>query len=137
MKYLVAATAADLGAQVHKRFGHADAFLVVDPETLEYTTFPGVGHEEPHHGIGRFRKEDIGRVIVGNIGPGAFEDVQEAGWEVYVCRSMSVREAIERVHSGEIPPVQGPTMKHSVREGHDHDTGGQHSSGSKRGRGQL
>lgn len=135
MKYLVAATAADLGAQVHKRFGHADAFLVVDPETLEYTAFPGVGHEEPHHGIGRFQKENVGRVIVGNIGPAAFEDIQEAGWEVYVCRSMTVREAIERVHSGEVSPAKRPTMKHSVREGHDHGTGGKHSSGPARGRG--
>jgi predicted Fe-Mo cluster-binding NifX family protein len=136
MKYLVAATAADLGAQVHKRFGHADAFLVVDPETLEYTAFSGVGHEEPHHGIGRFDGKGIERVIIGNIGPEAFKDVRAVGWEVYLCRNMTVREAIERVQSGELSPIEGPTMKHSVHEGHGQGKGERHASGPKRGRGQ-
>ena len=132
MKYLVAATAADLDADVHKRFGHAEAFLVVDSETFEYSAFSGVGHDEPHHGIARFEGKGIERVIVGNIGPGAFQDVCEMGWEIYLCRSMTVREAIERVNSGAISPLKQPTMKHSIHEGQEHGSHGKSSHGSRR-----
>jgi predicted Fe-Mo cluster-binding NifX family protein len=135
MKYLVAAKAADLDAQVHKRFGHADVFLVVDPETLDYTVFPGVGHDEPHHGIGRFRTENIERVIVGNIGPEAFKDIQAVGWEVYLCRAMTVRDAIKEIQSGKLSPLEAPTMKHSIEEGHGHGKREKHARGLHKGRG--
>ena len=123
MKYLVAATAADLNANVHKRFGHADVFLIVDSETFAFEAFPGVGHDEPNHGIGRFERSGIERVIVGNIGPEAFKDVRAVGWEVYLCRAMTVREAVEQVQSGQISPLETPTMKHSVRDGKNHQKG--------------
>ena len=128
MKYLVAANAANLDAKVHKRFGYADDFLVVDPETLEYVAYPGVGHNEPLHGIGKLQKEGIERVIVGNIGPEAFQDVKGAGWEVYLCRGMTVREAVEKVHSGQFIPIEKPTMKQSVHKGR-HLGGGDHQHG--------
>ena len=131
MKYLVAATAASLDAKVHKRFGHADVFLVVDSETFEFTAVKGVGHEEPHHGIGRFDGKGIKRVIVGNIGPEAFKNVQAVGWDVYLCHNMTVREAIEKVQSGKLSPLEAPTMKHSIHEGKSHGAHGKdiHNSG--------
>lgn len=124
MRYLVAATAGDLNAGIHKRFGHADFFLIVDPETFKFTVWKGTGHEEPRHGIGRFENEGIERVIVGNIGPEAFKDVQAVGWEVYLCRGMTVREAVEKIHSGQISPLKGPTMKQSIHEGRNLHGGG-------------
>lgn len=133
MKYLVAAKAANLDAEIHKRFGHADVFLVVDSETLEFNATQGVGHDEPHHGIGRFDGKGIKRVIVGNIGPEAFKDVQAVGWEVYLCRAMTVREAIEKVHSGQVSPLEGPTLKRSISEGQSHHEEGWHRRGLGRG----
>ncbi|MBU1936456.1 hypothetical protein KKG05_03590 [bacterium] len=123
MKYLVAAIAVDLNANVHKRFGHANVFLIVDSETLAYEAYPGVGHDEPNHGIGRFAQSGVERVIVGNIGPEAFKDVRAVGWEIYLCRAMTVREAIEKVQSGQMSPLKAPTMKHSVHGGRNHQSG--------------
>jgi predicted Fe-Mo cluster-binding NifX family protein len=133
MRYLVVATAGDLDAKVHKRFGHADVFLVVDSETLEFTVMKGVGHEEPHHGIGRFDGKGINRVIVGNIGPEAFKDVRAVGWEVFLCRNMTVREAIKKVHSGELSPLEAATMKQSIHEGQAHDAHGKLPTAQGRG----
>ena len=116
MKYLVSATAADLNAKIHKRFGFTDVFLIVDGDTFAYEAFPGVGHDEQSHGTKRFEQSDIERIIVGNIGPEAFEDVRAAGWEIYLCRAMTVREAVERVHSGQILPLEEPSIKRSVHK---------------------
>ncbi len=117
MKFLVAATAPDLSAKIHKRFGSADYYIVIDPETLKYNAIHGTGKDEPTHGIRRFVGLDIGTVIVGNIGPGVFSDIAEMGWSVYSCHGMTVREAIEKVQSGQISPLKAPTMKRSVRRG--------------------
>ena len=125
MKYLIAASGNDLNAKVARRFGHTEYFLLVDSETKEYKVFPGVGHDEPAHGIARFIDQDIQRVIVGNIGPGAFQDIRDKGWTIYLCRNMTVLEALESVESGKVSPLDKPTMKHSIhaaREVH----GGEH-----------
>ena len=132
MKYLVAATAADFDAKVHKRFGHADVFLIVDSETFEFTTVQGIGHDEPRNGIARLEGKGIERAIVGNIGPEAFEDVRAVGWEVYLCRAMTVREAMEKVNSGKLSPLEAPTMKRSFHEGQSHKTHERNMRGSGR-----
>ncbi len=123
MKFLVAATAPDLDAKIHKRFGGADYYIVIDPDTQKYSAIQGKGEDEPTHGISQFVGLDIGTVIVGNIGPAAFRDSVKMGWSVYSCHGMTVREAIEKVQSGQISPLKAPTMKRSVRRGRNHQTG--------------
>lgn len=144
MKYLIASSGPDLQAQIAKRFGHAEYFIVLDSETMEYRSLPGVGHDEPAHGIGRFRSQGVERVILGNIGPEAFQDLKQAGWTPYLCRKMTVREAVEKVESGEVSPLESPTAKRSIHSGrqaedgghdHDHRESGGHGMGQGRGRG--
>jgi len=146
MKYLIASSGPDLQAQIAKRFGHAEYFIVLDSETMEYEALPGVGHDEPAHGIGRFRDQNVERVIIGNIGPEAFQDLKQAGWTPYLCRKMTVQEAVEKVERGEVSPLEAPTAKRSIHsarqaEGGDHDhhngrhEGGGHGMGQGRGRG--
>lgn len=119
MNYLVAASAANLNAKIAKRFGHADCFLVVDSETLSFTSIAGVGHEQPRHGIDRFGKHKIERLIVGNIGPAAFDDVKAMGWSLYSCSGLTVREAVSKVHNGEVNELTAPTVRRSI-----HSAGG-------------
>ena len=127
MKYLVAASGVSLDAKISKRFGHATYYLVVDPDTFEFETKTGAGENEPSLGIGRFLDYDIKAVIVGNIGPGAFQDVSNAGWSVYSCLGLTVREAVEKVRNGLVPTLTAPTMKRSIHAGRretgdqDHD----------------
>ncbi len=135
MKYLVAATAADLDAKISKRFGHAGYFLIIEQETLDFTTISGIGEESSFHGIGNLAAQGIERVIVGNVGPAVFNDMINAGWSVYSCHNLTVREAVEQVHSGLISPLNAPTMKRSVREGGQGQIGGGHMGGG-RGSGQ-
>ena len=117
MKYLVAASDADLNSKISKRFGHASYYLVADPNTLEFEVHKGAGEDEPSHGIGRFLNYDIKAVIVGNIGPGAFQDVSSAGWTVYSCLGLTVSEAVEKVRNGLVSALTAPTMKRSIHAG--------------------
>ena len=117
MRYLIAATAPNLEAKIAKRFGHAPYFLVLDPETHRFEAIKGPDEKEPSYGISRFTGKDIERVILGNIGPHAFRDLITAGWEIYACIGMSVKDAVDKVRKGEVAPLRAPTMKHSIRPG--------------------
>ena len=117
MKYLVASINPDLDSKISKRFGHSDFFLVVDSENFEFEVISGVGHDEASYSIARFSGRDVKGVIVVNIGPGAFKDVRNAGWLVYSCPGLTVREAVEKVRLGSVPALTAPTMKHSVHSG--------------------
>ncbi len=114
MKYLIAATEPNLEARVHKRFGHADYYLVVDADTLEFTWFEGLSQDQPHHDFLRFLDPQIGAVITGNIGPNAFQDIQQLSLKVYSCIGLTVKEAIEKVKGGKISSLSASTMKHSI-----------------------
>lgn len=117
MKYLVASINPYLDSKISKRFGHSEHFLIVDSENFEFEVISGVGHDEPSHGIARFLGRDVEAVIVVNIGPGAFNDVRNAGWSVYSCPGLTVKEAVEKVRLGSVPALTAPTMKHSVHSG--------------------
>lgn len=113
-KYLVASSGDTLDSKVSGRFGHSGYFLVIDPQTMEFKVFPGISNDEYMQGIGRFVNLGIKKVIVGNIGPAAYNEVISAGCIVYLCRNMSVREAIKKVEDGEISLLKEPTLKKSI-----------------------
>lgn len=135
MRYLIASSGADLNAKVSNRFGHAEYFIVLDSETGQFEAVPGVGHDEAAHGIDRFKKQNIEKVIVGNIGPGAFQDLKDHGWTAYLCRNMTINQAVEQVEKGAIPALEESTLKksiHSARDAH----GRHHEHGQGRGHGE-
>lgn len=115
-KYLVAANGSGLDAKVSARFGHAAYYLIVEPETMEFAALPGVGEDEPSPPVGQFVTEGLSSVITANIGPGAYADIAASGLRAYICRGMTVREAVEKVRSGEMAPAPKPTMERSIQE---------------------
>jgi predicted Fe-Mo cluster-binding NifX family protein len=99
---------------VSGRFGHSGYFLIIDPQTMEFKIFPGIGKDEYMQGIGKFINLGIKKVITGNIGPSAYSEVISSGCTVYLCRNMSVREAIKKVENGDVPVLKEPTLKESI-----------------------
>jgi predicted Fe-Mo cluster-binding NifX family protein len=112
-KYLVASSGNTLDSKVSGRFGHAAYFLIVDPENMRFDAFTGIGNDE-FQIIGRFINLGVKKVIVGNIGPSAYEEVSSAGCKIYLCRNMPVLEAVKKVTKGDIPVLQEPTIKDSI-----------------------
>ncbi len=116
MRYLVAAKGPDLNAEIHSRFGHADYFLIVDPDTLQFETVQIEAEHTSDHGMSFFQPYQITHILAGNFGNHAFDDIQKAGYKAFVCRQMSVRQAVESVREGQITEITEPTVKHK----HDH-----------------
>jgi predicted Fe-Mo cluster-binding NifX family protein len=144
-KYLVASSGSTLDSKVSGRFGHAAYFLVVDPENMTFDAFPGIGNGE-FQIIEKFINLGINKVIVGNIGPSSYEELSSAGCKVYLCRNMTVLEAVKKVAKGDIPVLQEPTLKESIhsarkggtgsgKRGESSGTGMGHGTGPAGGRG--
>lgn len=136
MRVLVAAENDDLGAKVSKRFGQAPVFLLFDAETGQKSRISGVGDEGVFHGAHRLAELRVDKVATGNIGPHAFDELRSANVQVYVCRHMTVREAVDAIGSGSCAPATAPTLKHSVhqhRDEHHDDGSGPHGHGSGHG----
>jgi predicted Fe-Mo cluster-binding NifX family protein len=117
-KYFVASSGDTLDSKVSGRFGHSGYFLIVDPVTMEYEAYPGVSNYENTTGR-KYVTTDITKVIVGNIGPVLYNEVTAYGCKVYLCRNMTVHEAIKKVRNGDMPVLKEPTFKesiHSVRK---------------------
>lgn len=123
MNYLIAASAPSLDAKISKRFGHAPFYLILDPVSLDFETIKGPRENDPSYDIRRFAGKGVDRVILGNIGPQAFNSLVGAGWSVYSCIGLSVREAVEKVRDGNVSALKAPTMKRSIQTGHQ-GTGG-------------
>jgi len=117
LKYLIAASAPSLDAKIAKRFGHAPFYLILDPETYDFAAIAGPGEDEPSYKIGRFTGRGVDRVILGNVGPQAFNSLVSAGWSVYSCIGLSVKDAVDRVHKDIVPVLEAPTMKRSIQSG--------------------
>jgi predicted Fe-Mo cluster-binding NifX family protein len=136
-KYLVASSGDTLDSKVSGRFGHSGYFLIIDPQTMEYEAFPGVSTDEEQN-IRRFIGSDIKKVITGNIGPSAYNEVRSYGCKVYQCRNMSVVEAVKKVEKGDVRQLKEPTLKksiHSARKAGDSDIGRGTGRGLGRGHG--
>ena len=132
MKYLIAAAGADLEAKVDKRFGHPAYHLIVEAETMEFEVYPGLSENAPFKRAKRFADFGIVGVITGNMGPNAFQEFKGQGFPVYICRGMTVREAVEKAASGQIAPATESTMKVSVRGGGKGGGGGRGMGGGGR-----
>lgn len=137
-KYLVASSGNTLDSKVSGRFGHSAYFLILDPQTMEFKVFPGIGKDEYMQGIGKFVNLGIKKVITGNIGPSAYNEVISSGCTVYICRNMPVREAVKKVENGDVPVLSESTLKesiHSARKAGDGYGGRGEGRGKGRGRG--
>jgi predicted Fe-Mo cluster-binding NifX family protein len=130
-KYLVASSGDTLNSKVSGRFGHSGYFMIIDPQNMEFEAFTGVSKDEDQN-IGKFITPAVKKVIVGNIGPSSYSEVLSYGCKVYLCRNMSVNEAVRKVKNDEVPVLKEPTIKESI---HSARKAGDGYSGQGEGRG--
>lgn len=113
-KYLIASSGNTLDSKVSGRFGHATHFLIVDPLTSQFEVHPGIQSVESGRNISQWMDHTIKKVIVGNIGPSTFDELASYGCTIYLCRNMTVDQAVRKVKNGEMDPLQHPTLKESI-----------------------
>jgi len=132
-KYLIASSGDTLDSKVSGRFGHSSYFIILDPKTMKFDAFSGVQADESAPGIKRLLQQGISKVIVGNIGPLTFYEIKSSGCTIYLCRSMTVLDAIKKVDNGDVQPLKEPTLPDSI---HSARKAGDRNGGTGEGRGQ-
>ena len=114
MKICVTSQGDNLDAQVDPRFGRCKYFIIVKTDTLEFEAVKnpnmdavgGAGIQ-----LGQLMaNKSIKVVLTGNVGPNAFQTLQAAGINVIVGVSGTIKEAIEKYKSGELKPVEAPSV---------------------------
>ena len=133
MKIAISALGADLESQVDPRFGKAQYFIIVDPETME---FEGIQNTSvgAMHGAGIQTAQTITNkgatvVLTGNCGPNAFQTLSAAGIQVIVGISGKIREVIEKYKKGEFQATNQASVSSHF------GTGGSPSFGAGTGQG--
>lgn len=107
MKVAVTAQGKDLTAPVDSRFGRAKFFVVVDPETGEFSASDNSQNLNAAQGAGIQAGRnvvDLGvdAVVTGNVGPKAFATLQAGEVKIFTGATGTVAEAVEQFKAGKL-----------------------------------
>jgi predicted Fe-Mo cluster-binding NifX family protein len=115
MMVCVTSTGESLDDAIDPRFGRCAFFLFVDTDTLEYSAERN-GFVELSGGAGiqagqMVAQRGISAVLTGNVGPNAFQTLNEAGIDVYTGFQGTVRGALERFSREPSVPAGRPNVR--------------------------
>ncbi len=109
MKIAISASSDDLNGQVNPVFGRCPGFLIVEAEGSEIKNHFFIPNTAMNavHGAGTAAaqaviNQGVQAVISGNLGPNAFNIIQQAGIKFYPGFGLNIKEAIEKVVSGQL-----------------------------------
>jgi len=114
MKIAVTSTGPTLDDNVEARFGRCAYFLIIDTNTMQFEAI-----ENPNIALGGgagiqsaqlMSEKGVITVLTGNCGPNAFNVFGQAGIQVIVGVSGSVRNAIEQFKTGAFSSASGPNV---------------------------
>lgn len=114
MKIAVTSTGPTLDDQVESRFGRCAYFLIIDTETMQAEAL-----ENPNNALGGgagiqsaqlMSENGVTAVLTGNCGPNAYSVFGQAGIQVIIGLSGSVRYAVEQFKTGVLASASGPNV---------------------------
>ena len=114
MKIGIPASSDSLEANVDPRFGRCPYFLIVNPDSMDFSVIPN-DSTNAAHGAGIQAAQTIANmgvdvVITGNVGPNAFNVLFATGIKILTGASGSIREAIEKFKTGQLKEVKNPNV---------------------------
>jgi predicted Fe-Mo cluster-binding NifX family protein len=114
MKIAVTARANNLESEIDPRFGRCSSFLIIDTETMNFTSISNVSNMASG-GAGiqaaqTIAKTGVNVVITGNIGPNAFQTLQAAGIKVITGVNGLITDIIKRYKNGEFKETNTPSV---------------------------
>ncbi|MGC9367438.1 MAG: NifB/NifX family molybdenum-iron cluster-binding protein [bacterium] len=113
-KIIVSSTGADLDSEMDPRFGRAPYFLIYDLETDQYESIENSSVQYAQ-GAGSSASQLVANkgvkgVIAGNFGPNAANALNSFNIKMYVSPGGKISEIIKKFKSGEIKPIDNPTV---------------------------
>lgn len=95
-----------LDSEIYGHFGSAPAFVVVDTANNHVTM---INNKEQHHEhgacnpLGKFDDHQVDTLVVGGIGMGAFNMLNQSGIKVFKAKALTVRENMALMKAGNLP----------------------------------
>lgn len=115
MKIAITSSGTDLTADVDPRFGRAENFILVDPETMEFSVVENTQNLNLPQGAGIQaaktivnQKADV--LITGNCGPKAFQVLDKVGIKIVVGAKGRVVDALQQFKNNELQPTGGANV---------------------------
>ncbi|MBL7186442.1 MAG: NifB/NifX family molybdenum-iron cluster-binding protein [Phycisphaerae bacterium] len=127
MRITIASIGKILESEVDQRFGRAAYFIIVDTETMDFSTFQNdrVAAEE-EAGIGAAKAvagAGVQSVLTGNCGTKAERILRDAGVRLYTGVTGTVLEAIELYRGGRLTEANGPNVQSHFGTDHEAKAG--------------
>ena len=115
-KLAVTSTGEDLNSEIDPRFGRAQYFIIVSPETMEYKIIENRQNLELPHGAGIQAGKTIVEsgaevLITGFCGPKAFKVLESAGIQVITGAEGRIMDVISDYKSGKFAKAEGPNVE--------------------------
>ena len=96
----------DMNSMIYNHFGSAPAFVIVNTETGSVST---IGNSDQHHQHGAcnpvmaMNGEQVDAVVVGGIGAGALNKLNQKGIKVFQAQKATIRENVGLLNAGSLP----------------------------------
>jgi predicted Fe-Mo cluster-binding NifX family protein/ferredoxin len=139
MKIAVTSTGPTLENDVEVRFGRCAYFLIIDTDSMQFEAI-----ENPNIALGGgagiqsaqlMSEKGVKTVLTGNCGPNAFSVFGQAGIQVIVGISGSIRNAVEQFKAGRFASAEGPNVQSHFGVGSEQQTGSMFSGSVNPGMG--
>jgi predicted Fe-Mo cluster-binding NifX family protein len=118
-------TDSGIGSTVYNHFGSAPFFIVIDTDTKSAST---ITNQDQHHTHGAcnpikaLNNQDVDAIVVGGIGAGALNRLNQIGITVYRAGAVTIQENLEIFLSAGLAKYNAQ----SCCGGHGHGTGCAH-----------
>ena len=114
MNICVTSQGDNLDSSIDPRFGRCNYFLIIDSDTLEFeaveNSFSQAGGGAGIQSGQLMSSKGVKAVLTGNVGPNAFQTLKEAGIEIFLGASGTVRETFESYKEGKMTTTEGPSV---------------------------
>ena len=107
MRIAITSTGRELDSNLDSRFGRAEYFIIVDPETMAFEVVENSQNFNLPQGAGiqagkTVADHKVDALITGHCGPKAFKVLQSAGVKIMTGASGKVVDAIAQFKNGEL-----------------------------------
>lgn len=115
MKICITSKGDSLDSEVDPRFGRCRYFMIIDTDSLEFEAvenlYAGIAGGAGIQSGQLVSEKQVSTILTGNVGPNAFQTLNEAGIEVITGVSGTIKEVVQSFKNGALTPVQGPTVQ--------------------------
>lgn len=116
MKIAITSTGKSLSADMDPRFGRANYFVIVDPDSMDFEVVENSQNLNRPQGAGiqagkTVVDQQVELLITGNCGPKAFDVLNQAGVTIMTGASGTVEDAITSYRNGELEAANSPNVE--------------------------